>query len=634
MRRFIDMAYTGRVLVFGILLSMVAGGTLAQKDTTIMMDEITVTGSKLIETKGLDHIITVDTSEQIWALDGSMTTLLGTQSGMYFRSYQQGGLATLSFRGATAAQTAVLWHGFNINNAMNGLTNFGNISSSLVDDITIIKSGNAAHWGSGTIGGSIHLNTFHPQTTSQMTAQLTYGEYGFLSANASYNARIKRHNFQVKGNWQDAENTFPYKAVTGETRILTHSGSQSIAWMLDDAIRLSERSKLSLHLWYQANEVQIPATLLETISKAEQKDKTLRSLLQWKYTSTKGVFRLAFAFFDERQWYNDTNIKLSAQHLLSSYNLDAEFKRPISNGDLVVSANSNYLRANSANYATIQHQQRSNLVMSVSQIYGRITTKGSVRIDHISEIGNAFTFHFGAAHRLQKWMWLRAEVDKVFRAPTLNDIYWVPGGNRDLKPEFGYAQQLGLQIKPTFDRWQLDHTTSLFNRNIHDWIQWTPTGSVWSPQNLLHVWSRGYETETAMGKPIKNGKWTAMLSTAYILSTNQKSNIVRDNTLGKQLIYMPKFQSAFRVRLEWKSWGITGMHQFVGYRYVSSDHSTYLEPYHLLHTMVHYQCKRYKKLPQVMILFKIDNILDTHYQAVVNRPMVGRQWFGSLKFTI
>ena len=50
----------------------------------------------------------------------SIADLLSYNSSVFIKNYGPGGLATTAFRGGNASQTAVLWNGFNLQNAMLG----------------------------------------------------------------------------------------------------------------------------------------------------------------------------------------------------------------------------------------------------------------------------------------------------------------------------------------------------------------------------------------------------------------------------------------------------------------------------------------------------------------------------------
>ena len=60
-----------------------------------------------------------------------------------------------------------------------------------------------------------------------------------------------------------------------------------------------------------------------------------------------------------------------------------------------------------------------------------------------------FTFSIGSDVFIAKWLSAKVNFSKVYRIPTFNDLYWVPGGNADLLPESGYCEEAGLSINLT-----------------------------------------------------------------------------------------------------------------------------------------------------------------------------------------
>ena len=63
-----------------------------------------------------------------------------------------------SFRGTTAQQTAVVWNGININSQLLGQTDFNTVSTRGYNSIAVKAGGGSVVYGSGAIGGTIHLN--------------------------------------------------------------------------------------------------------------------------------------------------------------------------------------------------------------------------------------------------------------------------------------------------------------------------------------------------------------------------------------------------------------------------------------------------------------------------------------------
>jgi iron complex outermembrane receptor protein len=71
-------------------------------------------------------------------------------------------------------------------------------------------------------------------------------------------------------------------------------------------------------------------------------------------------------------------------------------------------------------------------------------------------------------------------------------------------------------------------------------------------------------------------------------------------------------------------------HTYTGYRYTSSDHSQYLEPYYLHNLSLAYQLD-FKKM-RIDLQFQINNLINTTYQVLAARPMPGINYRGGLVF--
>ena len=88
----------------------------------------------------------------------SLTKLLNFNSFFYFKENGNGMVSSPSVRGTTASQTAVIWNGININSNLTGQTDFNTINTYDFNSIQLKYGGGSVVYGSGAIGGSIHLN--------------------------------------------------------------------------------------------------------------------------------------------------------------------------------------------------------------------------------------------------------------------------------------------------------------------------------------------------------------------------------------------------------------------------------------------------------------------------------------------
>ena len=71
-----------------------------------------------------------------------------------------------------------------------------------------------------------------------------------------------------------------------------------------------------------------------------------------------------------------------------------------------------------------------------------------------------------------------------FRNPTFNDLYWIPGGNSNLMPEFGNNINSNLKILLPYIG---SFNFYLFNSKTENMIQWLPIQTYWKASNINKV---------------------------------------------------------------------------------------------------------------------------------------------------
>ena len=70
----------------------------------------------------------------------------------------------------------------------------------------------------------------------------------------------------------------------------------------------------------------------------------------------------------------------------------------------------------------------------------------------------------------------KASVSRNYRFPTLNDLYFLPGGNPNLKNEHGFSYDAGVSFDVVKNGiYKLSGSASWFDSYIDDWIIWLPT---------------------------------------------------------------------------------------------------------------------------------------------------------------
>ena len=146
----------------------------------------------------------------------SVAEFLQNQTGIYLKSYGGGSLATVSIRGASASQTAVLWNGFQVQSPMLGLLDWSLLPVLFSDEITLQHGGNSAVWGSGAIGGAVLMeNKPDFSTKRKVKLETGYGSFGSWNGEAAAKFANQKWASSTRIFYQKAKNDFPYQPSPG-----------------------------------------------------------------------------------------------------------------------------------------------------------------------------------------------------------------------------------------------------------------------------------------------------------------------------------------------------------------------------------------------------------------------------------
>ncbi|HSI89764.1 MAG TPA: Plug domain-containing protein, partial [Adhaeribacter sp.] len=89
---------------------------------------------------------------------GSVAEMLQNATPVYVKTYGQGMLSSVAFRGTSASHTAVLWNGFNISLPTVGQLDLSLLPVSGLESVALQHGSAGSNFGSGAIGGSVLLS--------------------------------------------------------------------------------------------------------------------------------------------------------------------------------------------------------------------------------------------------------------------------------------------------------------------------------------------------------------------------------------------------------------------------------------------------------------------------------------------
>ena len=230
-----------------------------------------------------------------------------------------------------------------------------------------------------------------------------------------------------------------------------------------------------------------------------------------------------------------------------------------------------------------------------------------------------------------KGLTINAGYSHNYRNPSLNDLYWFPGGNENLKPEDGKTLDVNLKYQYQTDCLSFEFQTGAYYSQVDDWIQWVPTSyRYWIPKNVAKVYARGLEAHINGNYQLH--QWNFSLSGNYVFShtTDEREKAEQNDTKGKQLIYIPVHHANLSSEIRWKTWNITYSCEITGERNTSMNDNEFFA-YHLPVYVLHHATFG-KQLKKFRIELRINNLTNEDYQAVLWRAMPGISFEGFLGF--
>lgn len=606
-------------------------------DTTFLLKEVIVTANRITNFSAGTKVNPIDSLSLSQHSNQNLSDLLVDESPLFIKSYGLGALATSSFRGGSANHTAILWNGFNINSPMNGQLDLSLVPVNFSDAISIQYGGTSALWGSGAVGGAIHLTNNAKFNTGLSTKiNLSAGSFESYSQQASVEFSKKRFISSIKLFNTSAKNNFQYNNIFSPENIkVTQSNAElkSYGLLSENYFLIKEHQKLNLFLWCQHTDRNIPPTMLQLTNKSNQIDNNYRITSEWKYDKKKATTYIRAAYFNETLIYSDAIYKYADTNRSQSIITEAETKINLSTKHFInIGINNTFANAIASGYPSKPQQNRTALF--ASYLY---TTKNeklranvSIRQEMIENKFVPFTYSAGTDYQFIKWLSLTANFSKVYRIPTFNDLYWNPGGNPNLLPESGYSEEIGLKLNFKNNRIAFTSDATVFNRKMENWIIWLPGKSYWSPQNIMNVWSRGMETNSTLSIKINKAKISFSVLTNYVVSTNQQAKSANDASIDKQLIYVPMYSGHAKISLEYKGFAFSYRHNYTGYRYTSTDDTQYLLPFYLGSFYLSYKMQLKNSIANVFI--QANNVWNEQYQVMLNRAMPQQNFNAGISF--
>jgi iron complex outermembrane receptor protein len=223
---------------------------------------------------------------------------------------------------------------------------------------------------------------------------------------------------------------------------------------------------------------------------------------------------------------------------------------------------------------------------------------------------------------------------KNSRIATLNDLYWSPGGNPDLRNESGYIAEITLDLSTTVaGSVKIGTDLTFYHNRISDLIQWRPGEySYWQADNVDDLVSKGMEANINIMFHGPSYNFKMMSGYTHIISGSNGKESTGSSGRRLQLIYVPADMFNTFIRAEWKKFYSTVRFNYTGKRFVDADNTIYLSPYTVTDLDAGIKLTLKKTLTDIRM--GVENIFNIDYQNIAYYPMPRRNFTASVLFQI
>lgn len=632
---------------------------------TIKINQININNKKNINDYTL-LIYKIDSNILAEESNNSLSEILNNYTPIFVKNYGKTSLSTVSIRGTSASHTDVLWNGISLKSPMLGQVDFSLIPSNLFNNIYINYGGSSIINTSGALGGSVNLLN-NTNWNNKISFKLTQDIGSYSTINNFIEVNLGKSNFQSSTKLYNnySKNDFEFKnkniakidVLTGEyiypiqknTNAKFHQKGfmQSFSYKKNNLIS-------NINFWHQSSNRSIPR--LNTYEGDDysniNNENSIDNILS---INTTYYFKKSKLYFNNALVNKNINYKLKNyisglgyNNIINSIGLSNSYYNNINyiynfNNTLSLACtySFNYHKVETieqikkSGYNKTRNENFFSLNLSKS-IFNRLTSSIIIRKNLIDNKNIPIIAFAGLDFLILKKinLHIKSSISDNYNFPSLNDLFWQPGGNPNLLTEESKTVDFTLETTKKINRFNLKISSTYYFSKISNWIIWLPSPQgYWSPYNIKGVNSNGLSLNFNLLYKIKKTQINIATNCSYTKSINNGDSTLWGESFNKQLPYIPVYSANSFINFKHNNYYISYIFNYYSERYTSSAQEIslrdWLYPYYMNDISIG-KILFYKTL-SFDIKFKIYNLLNEEYRTVLGRPMPGRNYLIELK---
>ena len=570
-------------------------------------------------------------------------------SGVQIKDYGGlGGLKTVNVRSLGSQHVGVYLDGIRITNAQNGQIDLGRYSLSNMESVALYNANRNERLQSASeyaSAATVYLQTRRPDSTA-LNVEYGAGSFGLQKLKAYFSFQ---NILFVDAEYQRTDGGYPFRFQSASEDTVGKRRNSDISFYRLEAAGFYKG--FTAHAYFYSSERGLPGPVVRRLS--DQWDSTDRQwdrnfFLQSTYRHTWDRFALKTNLkyaYDWLRYLQDPSTNAAAMHC------DNHYRQQDLYGSVSAAWNSSWLSltastdlrwsdltTNVYRSAYVYRLDSKSLLSAIASYRG---FEGNIALlyTHIGDHSARTAQSAAALSRLTPMFlasWhrhaftVRAFHKRIFRAPTLNDLYYTLVGNAQLRPEYTSQFDLGIDYKDRHLHLALD---AYYNR-IEDKIVAIPMKSQfrWSMVNFGLVKSLGLSATAGYDRTW--GRFSLNANANYTCQRDRDYSSPHDPEYRNTIPYSPLHSASLIVDLGYDGWSLCTSWLYTGDRFalISNNRDDLLGAWQTVDLKLN---KRFRiRRHYVQATVECNNLCDSRHEVVKRYPMPGRNWKATLQWQL
>lgn len=622
-------------LVASLAMPLRASVYIAPIDSVHTIDDVAVVGIR-------PHYLTPSQS-----LSGTMLHHLSTTSvadalkyfsGVQIKDYGGlGGLKTVNVRSLGSQHVGVYLDGIRINNAQNGQIDLGRYSLSNMESVSLYNANRNERLQSASeyaSAATVYMQTRRPTST---TYTLEYGN-GSFGLNKVKGYMSYKDLLFVDAEYQHTNGNYKFRFRSEQEDTTGTRHNSDISFYRVEAAAFWHG--FNAHAYYYDSRRGLPGPVIRRLS--DQWDSTDRqhdrnffvqsSFKQaWQNFALKANMKYAYDYLHYKQDPATNAATMRCDNHYTQQDIYASVAGAWNSTYLSVTASTDMrwsdLSADVYRFNYVYRIDSKSLVSAIASYRG-FEANAALLYTHIADHTpgapdalSRLTPMFLASWHHNAWT-VRAFHKRMFRAPTLNDIYYTLVGSTQLKPEYTTQWDAGADYKDKHLHLALD---AYYNR-IDDKIVAIPMKCQfrWSMVNFGLVKSLGISATA--GYNHSWGKFAIDANANYTCQRDRDYSAPADPEYKNIIPYSPLHSASVILNLDYDGYSLCTSWLYTGNRFalISNNVDDMLGAWHTIDMKLNKRFDMGKHSLQTTI--ECNNIANSQHEVVKRYPMPGRNW--------